>query len=162
MLCFKLLIFKYLNQSFVTGFKIAYYPRENREIQELSEISNFLMRYQSGYGFTHAAQVTLVVDELDMSFPTGASLKDTRNGFKNLCCRGRHTGINIVGISQRMHLIDNSFRANCSALYLFRHTEVADVDLCIKILGRNYKEQINNLENYQYFYKSGSTIFLHK
>lgn len=154
-------LFAYIRKHFCAGFKIAYYPTAGDEEKELSRISDFLMLIQAGFGVLHNAQITLAVDELDLSFPTGCSLKNPRNGFKNLCCRGRHTGINIIGISQRMHLIDNVFRANCSATYIFRHCEPADIDLAIKILGREYKNAIKNLCNFQYFYKAGSVIFYH-
>lgn len=152
---------KAVQSNFSRGFRLAYYPQAGSEPQELSELSTWLMRLQSGYGFTHGAQITLAVDELDLSFPTGISLKDPRNGFKNLCCRGRHTGINLVCMSQRMHLIDNVFRANCSAVYLFRHYEPADIDVGVKIIGREYRENLRNLANFQYIYKSGEKIFVH-
>lgn len=155
-------LFQLVNRNFTRGFKIAYYPACASEEKDLSEISDKLMLLQQFYGLSHQAKITLVVDELDMSFPTGVSLRNPRNGFKNLCCRGRHTGINIVAMSQRMHLVDNVFRANCSAVYLFRHSEPADIDVGLKILGREYREQFKNLANFQYFYKSGPTIFLHR
>lgn len=148
--------------KFSRGFKLVYFPAVGNEEQQLSDISNWLMNVQSGFGFSHAAHITLVVDELDLSFPTGASLKNPKNGFKNLCCRGRHTGIHIVGLSQRMHLIDNVFRANCSAVYLFRHSEPADIDVGLKILGREYRQTFTGLDNFQYVYKSGNKIFVHR
>lgn len=146
--------------NFAKGFKFAYYPVAGDEVRELSQISDFLMTIQSGYGFQHSAQITLVVDELDLSFPTGESLKNSRNGFKNLCCRGRHTGIHVVGLSQRMHLVDNIFRANCSAVYLYRHSEPADIDVGLKIIGREYRDKFRSLDNFQYIYKSGQKIIL--
>lgn len=155
-------LFKELTRRWTKGFKIAYFPGVSHEEIELSVISNQLMRMQAEYGLTHSAQITLVVDELDLSFPSGISQRNPGNGFKNLCCRGRHTGINIVGISQRMHLIDNVFRANCSAFYLFRHSEPADIDVGVKILGREYRLDFKDLSDFQYFYKSGQKIFIHK
>lgn len=149
-------------KHYQTGFKIAYYPGMQAEENELSIISNALMRIQSGYGLQHNAQITLVIDELDLAFPSGISQRNPGNGFKNLCCRGRHTGINIVGISQRMHLIDNVFRANCSAFYLFRHSEPADIDVGVKILGREYRQTFKNLNNFEYVYKAGNQIFIHR
>ena len=151
-----------LQKRWQKGFKLAYFPSLDAEEADLSVLSSYLMRIQSGYGITHAAQITLVVDELDLSFPTGICQKMPRNGFKNLCCRGRHTGINIIGLSQRMHLIDNVFRANCNAFYLFRHAEPADIDTGIKILGREYRQQFKDLNNFEYIYKEGQKIFVKK
>lgn len=149
-----------VKKDFIKGFKIAYYPAAGYEVQELAKISEYLMQIQSGYGFNHHAQITLVIDELDLGFPTGESIKNPRNGFKNLCCRGRHTGIHIVGLSQRMHLVDNVFRANCSGVYLYRHSEPADIDVGLKIIGKEYREKFRNLDNYQYIYKAGNKIIL--
>lgn len=146
--------------GFRCGFKLAYYPSAAEEEQELSQLAAWLMGIQSGYGLTHNAQITLVIDELDMAFPSGISQRDPKNGFKNLCCRGRHAGINIIGLSQRMHLIDNVFRANCSAMYIFRHSEPADIDTAIKILGRENREKLRALKNFEYFYKQDEKIFV--
>lgn len=151
-----------LQKRWQKGFKLAYFPSLDAEEADLSVISSYLMKVQSGYGLVHTAQITLVVDELDLSFPTGISLKMPKNGFKNLCCRGRHTGINIIGLSQRMHLIDNVFRANCNAFYLYRHAEPADIDTGIKILGREYRDEFKNLNNFEYIYKEGQKIFVKK
>ena len=155
-------LFNELQKNYQKGFKIAFWPGINTEEVDLSVLSNQLMRIQSGYGLQHGAQITLVVDELDLAFPSGITQRNPNNGFKNLCCRGRHTGINIVGISQRMHLIDNVFRANCSAFYLFRHAEPADIDTGIKILGRDYRDTCKNLNNFEYIYKAGNRIFIHR
>ena len=155
-------LFTELQKSYQKGFRIAFWPGINTEEVDLSTISNQLMRIQSGYGLQHNAQITLVVDELDLAFPSGITQRNPNNGFKNLCCRGRHTGLNIVGISQRMHLIDNVFRANCSAFYLFRHAEPADIDTGLKILGREYRDTFKNLNNFEYVYKSGNKIFIHR
>ena len=145
-----------------SGFKIAFMPQFGKEELTLSLLSIQLMNLQSGYGIKHAAQITLVVDELDLSFPSGITQRMPGNGFKNLCCRGRHTGINIIGLSQRMHIVDNIFRANCNAFYLYRHAEPADIDTGVKILGREYRQSFKDLNNFEYIYKEGTTIFIHK
>lgn len=151
-----------LRKRWQTGFKLAFYPVVNKEELSLSLLSNELMQLQAGYGLTHNAQITLVVDELDLSFPSGITQRMPGNGFKNLCCRGRHTGINIIGLSQRMHLVDNVFRANCNAFYLYRHAEPADIDVGCKILGREYRQTFKDLNNFCYIYKEGAKIFVKK
>lgn len=152
-----------LRKDFSRGFRFAFCPEFGSEPELLQELSYFLVSLQGGYSSgQHSAQLTLVVDELDTSFPVGSMQKNRKNGFGFLCCRGRHYGINLIGISQRMHLIDNVFRANCSGIYLFRHAEPADIDLGIKILGTEYRETFRNLDNYQYIYKSGQNIFVKK
>ena len=149
---------KAVGDNFANGFRFALIPSFGDEEKILHDLSYWLTEIQAGYGKTHAAQITLVIDELDQSFPTGAMQKNRKNGFGFLCCRGRHFGINIIGISQRMHLVDNVFRANCSGLYLFRHSEPADIDIGVKILGREYRTEFQNLPNYAYFFKNGEKI----
>lgn len=152
-----------LRKEFARGFRFAFCPEFGSEPEQLQELSYFLVSLQAGYvSGQHQAQITLAVDELDTSFPVGSMQKNRKNGFGFLCCRGRHYGINLIGISQRMHLVDNVFRANCSAVYLFRHAEPADIDLGIKILGQEYRETFRNLDNFQYIYKSGQKIFVKK
>lgn len=151
-----------LKRNFALGFRYAYIPPYGDEEQALQELSSFLVYLQSGYGDTHDAQLTLVIDELDVSFSTGSMQKNRKNAFGFLCCRGRHYGINIIGISQRMHLIDNVFRANCSVFYLFRHSEPADIDTCIKLIGNAYRADFSRLANFQYVYKSQEKIFVKK
>lgn len=152
-----------LRRNFAQGFKYAFIPNFGEEEAQLQDLSYFLVFLQSGYSsFQHRAQLTLAVDELDTSFPTGSMQKNRKNGFGFLCCRGRHYGINLIGISQRMHLVDNVFRANCSGIYLFRHAEPADIDIGLKIIGTEYRDTFRKLANYQYIFKSGYKIFIKK
>lgn len=152
-----------LRRNFAQGFRFAFIPAFGEEEAQLQDLSYFLVFMQSGYSsFQHRAQLTLVVDELDTSFPTGSMQKNRKNGFGFLCCRGRHYGINLIGISQRMHIVDNVFRANCSGIYLFRHAEPADIDVGLKIIGTEYRDTFRKLANYQYIFKSGYKIFIKK
>lgn len=147
-----------LRRNFGQGFRFAFLPAFGEEETQLQDLSYYLATLQSGYGTQHTAQLTLVVDELDQSFPTGSMQKNRKNGFGFLCCRGRHFGINLIGISQRMHLVDNVFRANCSGVYLYRHAEPADIDIGVRMLGREYRDAFQKLNNYEYFFKSGQKI----
>lgn len=152
-----------LRRNFAQGFRYAFIPAFGEEEAQLQDLSYFLVFLQSGYSsFQHRAQLTLVVDELDTSFPTGSMQKNRKNGFGFLCCRGRHYGINLIGISQRMHIVDNVFRANCSGVYLFRHAEPADIDVGLKIIGAEYRDTFRKLANFQYIFKSGYKIFIKK
>ncbi len=149
--------------NFRHGFRYSFQPVFGEEEKQLEDLSYILITLQTGYEQgKHQAQLTLVVDELDQSFPTGSMQKNRKNGFGFLCCRGRHFGINIIGISQRMHLVDNVFRANCSGVYLYRHAEPADIDIGVKMLGREYRDTFQGLDNFQYIYKSGQKIFVKK
>lgn len=146
-------------KRYTTGFKIVFMPVFGYAEKQLNDICYFLVRMQAGYlaGF-HNAQITLVVDELDEGFPSGVMMRNTTNGFGYLCKRGRHYGINLVGISQRTAQVDVCFRGNLSALYLFRHADPIDTQKAIDLLGREYKQRFINLANFHYFYKSGQNV----
>ena len=131
------------------GTIVVFLSALGEEEQQLQDLSYYLAKLQAGYGTQHQAQLTLVVDELDQSFPSGSLQKNRKNGYAFLCCRGRHFGINIIGISQRMHLVDNVFRANCSGIYLYRHAEPADIDIGVKMLGREYRDAFQKLNNFE-------------
>ena len=153
---------KALLKDFSKGFKFVFVPTFGREIKQLNDLCYFLLELQTGYkNGWHKAQVTLFVDELDIAFPSGITQKDAQNGFAYLCRRGRHYGINLIGISQRAHQVDICFRGNCSGVYWFRHAEPSDIDVAIKSLGKQYKETLQNLSNFQYIYKAGATTYTH-
>lgn len=150
-----------IKRNFSTGFRFCLVPTFGQEQEELRELSAFLVALQRGYA-AHGAQITLAVDELDLSFPSGITQRDPRNWFAYLCRRGRHFGINLIGISQRPTQVDVCFRSNCSAIYWFRHAEAIDIDLAKKTLGAEKAKIFKDLNNFEYIYKEGSKIIIHK
>lgn len=149
----------YIIKNYVRGFRVAYVPPAGSEPRALSELSLFLRTLQTGYKFNkHSAKITLFVDELNVAFPLGYSRQKPDNGFCFLNNQGRHYGVNIVGCSQRMSLVDMPFRANLSDLYVFRCADYNDIKAAAAILGAPYREQIQNLPNYKYIYKNEEGI----
>lgn len=145
----------FLIKSYTKGFRVAYVPPYGAEVRALSDLSNFLRDLQVGFKFNqHSAKITLFVDELNRSFPLGLTRKKPDNGFGFLCNQGRHYGVNIIGVSQRMSLVDMPFRANLSDLYIFRLADWNDVRAAVSMLGAPYKGGILNLQNYKYYYKN--------
>lgn len=153
---------QFLVKNYVTGFRVAFVPNLGSAAAQLSEISQFLITMQNGFKFGDYSQlVTLFVDELDLAFPLNLSKKQSENKFYFLCCRGRHYGINIVGISQRMSQVDLPFRANLSDLFILRLADFNDINNAVNMLGQNWREPVQNLKNYEYIYK-GSTGYVVK
>ena len=145
----------YVIKNYVRGFRIAYVPPAGSEPRALSDLSLFLRDLQKGYKFNkHQAKITLFVDELNLSFPLGYSKSKPDNGFCFLNNQGRHYGINIVGCSQRMSMVDMPFRANLSDLFVFRLADFNDLKAATAIIGTPYREQILNLPNYKYIFKN--------
>lgn len=146
---------KAIIKNYATGFKVRFVPNLGQAKKQLSEICVFLKLLQSGYKINKLSSlVTLYVDELDLGFPLNESRADPENGFYYLCCRGRHYGINIVGVSQRMSLVDLPFRANLSDMYIFRLADFNDIKSACAMIGNQYKSQIQSLQNYKYIYKN--------
>ena len=150
-----------VKKNFSDGFRFRLVPTFGKEQEELRELSAFLVNLQRGYS-RHGAKITLMVDELDLSFPSGITQRDSQNWFAYLCRRGRHLGINLIGISQRPTQVDICFRANCSAIYWFRHAEATDIDLAKKTLGAENAKIFKDLNNFEYIYKEGSKIVIHR
>ena len=150
---------KAIIKHYTTGFKIVFIPIFGSVEKQLSDLCYFLVNMQSGFlAGLHNAQITLLVDELDEGFPSGVMMRNPKNGFGYLCKRGRHYGINLVGISQRTAQVDVCFRGNLSAVYLFRHADPIDTQKAVDMIGRQYKERFLRLNNFQYIYKSGQNI----
>ena len=145
----------FLIKNYVKGFRVAYVPPYGAESRALSDLSEFIKDLQVGFKFNqHSAKITLFVDELNRSFPLGYTKNKPANGFGFLCNQGRHYGVNILGVSQRMSMVDMPFRANLSDLYIFRLADWNDVKAATAMLGAPYKSKILALPNYQYIYKN--------
>lgn len=146
--------FKFIIKNYNSGFKVAFIPTIAQSIDQLSAICEFIVKIQKHFKFSNSGvNITLFVDELDIAFPLNCCRRFPENWFYFLCCRGRHYGVNIVGISQRMSLVDLPFRANLSDLFVFRLADFNDIDNAVKMIGKPYKDKIQNLANYQYVYK---------
>lgn len=149
----------FLIENYAKGFRVCYVPPYGSECRALSELSEFIKNIQFGYKIgQHHAKITLFVDELDRSFPLGYTRAKPANWFGYLCNRGRHYGINIVGVSQRVSLVDMPFRANLSDLYVFRLADFNDVKAACAMLGSQYRGRVLALPNYSYIYKNESGV----
>lgn len=148
---------EFLKNHFESGFRVCIVPRFGKETQELNSLCLCLISLQRQY-CDHGAKITLVVDEMDLSFNTGIMLRNPRNYFGYLCRRGRHLGVNLLGLSQRINQVDTTFRANLSGVYLFQHTELIDIKQALALLGARAKEKFLNLRPREYIYKQGSFL----
>lgn len=147
---------RFIVANYTKGFKIRFVPDTSRLIEELSSLCAFLQKLQIPYKEGRiSSQITLFVDELDTVFPVNTG-KLKNKGFYDLCLRGRHYGINIIGVSQRVSLVDLPFRANLSDVFFFRLADFNDLSTAAAILGKPYKETIRALPKYKYIYKNDS------
>lgn len=153
------LLMKTVAVNWQKGFKLRFIPPYGAEIKALDELCKHILALQAPYNAgTSKAKITLVVDELDLSFPSGIRRTQPRHAFGFMCNRGRHYGVNLIGISQRPSQVDISFRANLSAAYYFRLAEPADIDTALKNLGNEWRSALVELKNRQYLYKADGKV----
>lgn len=146
---------RFIVENYSAGFRAVFIPPYGGEIYALDAISKFLVQVQQRAA---GAKITLCVDEMDLSYPSGIRQTQPRHGFGFLCLRGRHFGVNLVGVSQRPSQVDISFRANLSAVYYFRLAEPADIETALKNLGREHAATLRGLKNREYLYKNGAEV----
>ena len=151
----------YVIKHYTKGFRVCYVPPYAAEVRALSDLSEFVKYIQTGYKIgQHSAKVTLFVDELNRSFPLGLTRNKPLNAFGFLCNQGRHYGVNIGGVSQRMSMVDMPFRANLSDVYIFRLADFNDVKAATSVFGSQYRQHILNLPNYKYLYKHENGVLI--
>ena len=66
--------------------------------------------------------MTLVVEEMNLSFPVAGGVHKC-TGFAEICSRGRHYGIDVIGASQRIAEVDTRFRGNCTESVVLRQED---------------------------------------
>lgn len=134
------------------AFRCCYVPSPGREAQALHTLSFMLRDLQSGYkSGAHTAQLHFLVEELNMGF--GTNNADKFDGFAFLCSRGRHFGINLLGISQRPNEVNTRFRGNLEHVYVFRLIDHVDIKSLTAALGTQYAGKINTLAPHDYLYR---------
>jgi DNA helicase HerA-like ATPase len=109
-----------------SGFRISYRPPPGKEPGALSALCKLLIYAQQPFKETgRGAGLALVVEEMNLSFPvSGGAAKCP--GFAEVCSRGRHYGIEVWGVSQRIAEVDTRFRGNCTETVVFRQKGARD------------------------------------
>jgi DNA helicase HerA-like ATPase len=116
-------------------FKVSYVPPAGKEPAALSGLCNLLMRAQKPYKDTGKGQgITLVIEEMNLSFPVAGGAQKCP-GFAEICSRGRHYGIEVIGISQRIAEVSTRFRGNCTETVVFRQKGPRDQEAAAAELG---------------------------
>lgn len=141
---------KALAKAWGKGFKFCYVPPANREASALHQLANLLKAMQADYkAGKDGRKVTLIVEELNLSFPV-TSLPQELSGFSDICSRGRHYGISIIGITQRPAEVNTRFRGNLEGQYVFRLAEHNDLQAIGRVLGPNGAAEVKALAQHEY------------
>jgi len=118
-----------------SNFRIAYVPPAGKEAEALSILSAVLKRVQEPYRECGAgAPLILAVEEMNLSFPVAGGAERSP-GFADLCSRGRHYGITLVGVSQRIAEVSTRFRGNASQTVVFAQKGRRDLDAAERETG---------------------------
>ncbi|WP_085908075.1 type IV secretory system conjugative DNA transfer family protein [Kiloniella majae] len=137
------------------AFKVAYVPSALREEAELHEVASLLERLQEPYlNGKSDLKVTLLVDELNLSFPLNP--RPDYSGFARLCSRGRKRGINIIGITQRPAEVSTRFRGNIDRLACFALSVPNDFHVITQTIGPDAERAVRELPEYGHiFFENG-------
>ncbi|WGT50157.1 hypothetical protein [Thioclava nitratireducens] len=139
------------------GFRIAYQPPSGREVAALSALSRLLIAAQAPYKDTgRGAGLTLVVEEMNLSFPVAGGAQKCA-GFAEICSRGRHYGIEVIGISQRIAEVATRFRGNCTETVVFPQKGKRDLDAAAAELGV-HPDQVRELKNLHYLHEQAGEV----
>ena len=138
------------------GFKIVFVPRFAKEKKQLDEVARYILAIQSGYGLTHNAKLTFLIDEAQECIPSGTAQTWANHGALMIARLGRKKGINALFLSQRLHTVDINVRANLDYTYFFRLEELSDINEANQII--HDKQGLLTMKNFDYYYKAGGQI----
>ncbi len=138
-------------------YRIAYVPPAGKETRALSQLSKLLLQAQEVYKTTGKGQgMTLVVEEMNTCFSVNCSMKEAA-GFAEICSRGRHFGIEVYGLSQRIAEVNTRFRGNCTESVVLRQQGKNDVEAATYVLGCD-KPTVTALKNLEYLHSQNGKI----
>ena len=139
-----------------SGFTIAFIPRAGQEPRDLSRLCKLMMAAQQPFKVSgKGAGMVLVVEEMNLSFPVHGGA-DKSPGFAEVCSRGRHYGITVYGLSQRIAEVSTRFRGNCTETVVLRQQGPRDLAAATDAIGGN-KAEVAKLANLEYIHERQGT-----
>ena len=151
-----------LRKKWQKTFRIVFVPRFGHESDDLHYIANMLFDMQKGYNVVHGAKITLFVDEAQEGAPAGLKQKCPTHGALKLATMGRGRGINFIVASQRIKSVDINIRSNMTGLYIFRLSDLADIQEARRLLLG--KGDAGSIANFSFYFKdeNGKITFFEK
>jgi|TARA_A100000171_G_scaffold52764_1_gene72880 DNA helicase HerA-like ATPase len=138
------------------NFSIAYVPPAGQEPRALSALCKLMMAAQMPYKKTGKGQgMTLIVEEMNLSFPVQGGAQKSP-GFAEVCSRGRHYGIEVYGLSQRIAEVSTRFRGNCTETVVLRQQGPRDLAAATDAIGGD-KAAVAALANLDYIHERQGT-----
>lgn len=132
------------------AFRLALVPPGGSEAPALDRLAKLLRYAQEPYREgAYSGALVLVVEEMNLCFPV-ASGAARAPAFADLCSRGRHYGIGLVGVSQRIAEVSTRFRGNCSETVVFRQGGWNDLKAAADALGFVKPDDLRGLQNHAF------------
>lgn len=133
------------------GFRLSYVPAPDAywpaELHQVATACRAAMvPFQAGQ---ESRPLTLAADELTGAYPNRAAEKGL-DAFGDLCRRGRHYGIQLVGISQGVAEVSTVFRRACIANFYFPVADATDLDTVAGKIGREHRDTLRDLPEFHY------------
>lgn len=135
-------------------FRVAYVPPSGDEMRALNTLSDLLLKVQRPFREGGAGgPVTFVVEEMNLGFPVNIGSHKVKR-FAEICSRGRHFGIEVIGVSQRLAEVDTRFRGNCTETVIFNQVGTRDRQAAAAILGCS-AQKVGGLPKLHYVTRNG-------
>lgn len=106
--------------------------------------------------------ICFYVEEIGAAFPVTA-IKKEHWGFGDLCARGRHMGVEIIAVSQRISGVNNEFKGNANVSVIFPPgNSAADMNAARDLVPAHFKAKISELVDHEYVKITGSNAEIGK
>lgn len=147
-----------LRRGWSSGFRLAYMPPVGHEPEALHRLALVLIQAQRPYfEGKDGRKLTLVVEEMNLSFPV-SSLPREVYGFAELCSRGRHYGVSIIGVTQRLAEVNTRWRGNTGSAYFFRQGDHVDAGAAVKMIGPTWRPKLAALAKHEFLLFEGGNV----
>lgn len=148
-----------IREQWNTGFRVVLSVQRGQNPQGvLEQLSEGLFKIQKPYYENKPCkEITLVVEEMSLSYPERTLGKNERS-FLELVNLGRHYGIEIIGVSQRIAEVKKNFVGNCSEHYFFRLGSASDRNAVTGIIGAEHKQALTALQTHEYLHFSQGVV----
>lgn len=140
-----------IKRNWNKGFRYALtVPRGSDAQRMLNELSEALFLIQKPYyDERDSRKLVLVVEEMAVCYPEKTLGKKER-GFMDLINLGRHYGVEIIGVSQRIAEVKKNFVGNCAEHYFYRMGAAVDYSTVMQQIGREHQTDLKTLQTHEY------------
>ncbi len=147
-------------------FNLSYKPKRGAAPEALHHICDLLLTHQQPYnewmakgrpGKPPQKQILLMVEEMSLSYPS-EKLPAELWGMTEMCERGRHHGIEVIGTTQRPASVSTKFRGLAEETFCFKLTLENDVNAVCTYIGKEHRQKIVDLDKFEYLHKTTNGV----